>query len=176
MGVDCRINLPDNVTVGNVAKVLGRLAGLPVERYQYNPRTWWAKVDGVEVETTTVPEMVVIRWSGRHTTFHFEYGRGGRLLLPRSTAFWIAAGNRLVDFFGGRIDWNDCDTKDWNRRVRAKTREQNSPEDGEAWDDFQTRLLSLKPLHRDEIDAMRKHAAYPDDSYAFDGDGYLTAR
>lgn len=176
MGTDCRIILPDNVVVGNVSKVLGRLAGLPVERHHHDPRTWWAKVKGAKVETTSVPEMVMIRWGDRHTTYHFEYGPGGRLMLPRSTAFWLAAGNRLIEFFGGSIDWNDCDATDVDREFPAKTRAENSPEDGEPWYDFQDRLMALKPLHRDEIEAMREHAAYASDSYsyAYDEDGYLT--
>lgn len=177
MGVDCRIILPENVNVRNVANVLGRLAGLPVERHVHNPRTWWTVVNGVKVDTTSVPEMVMIRWGDRHTTYHFEYRPGGRLMLPRSTAFWIAAGNRLIEFFGGSIDWSDCDAVDVDREFLAKTRDENSPETGDAWVAFQERLLALKPLHHDEIAAMREHAAYDNDSYlyAYDSGGYLTA-
>lgn len=175
MGVDCRINLPDNVSVRNVASVIGRLAGLPVERFQHDQRTWWAKVAGVKVETTSVPEMVMIRWENRHTTYHFEYEPGGRLLLPRCTAFWIAIGNRLVDFFGGRVDWNDSDATDWDYEVLDKGREANNPQDGEPWYDLQKRLMALKPLTHDEIKAMKPHAAYEDDGYlyAFGPDGHL---
>ncbi len=31
------------------------------------------------------------------------------MLLPRSTSFWLSVGKGLIDFFGGKMDYNDSD-------------------------------------------------------------------
>lgn len=76
---------------------------------------------------------------------------GGRLMMPPSTNFWVAIGKRLVQFFGGSIDYNDCDDVDVNFRRRNNPRHLNSPTDRDAWYKFQNRLLKLKPLTRNEL-------------------------
>lgn len=172
MGVDMRVKLPGNVQVNKVAKVMGAYAGCtPVKRFFPNDSKggWCAEVRDVKVTTTTVPEMAqitidcpMIDGQVSHFCFyHFEPECGvGRLMLPRSTAFWIALMTKVVDFFGGELDYQDCDDVDVNYSVPAKTLEENSPSDGEAWYDFQNRILAIKPLTKDEWQAADQHAAY----------------
>src|SRR5581483_9606267 len=127
MSVDCHITLPDNVRVDNVADVIGIAAGLkPVWEYSDNGKHKWVKVRGVEARSSgVVPGMALIsiRSTGhllvdgedQHSGYyHFEACHDGRLLSVTSTAFWIAVGHRLVDFFGGSIDYQDCDDVEVN--------------------------------------------------------------
>jgi len=118
----------------------------------------------------------MIRFGDRQVTYHFEPDNGaGRLLLPRSTPFWIALGVRLVDFFGGTVDYSDCDSVDVDYQVAAKSALDNGPTDGEAWNVMQQRIIDLKPLSRQEIEAAAAFASYPTDDYGyrFDSDDLL---
>lgn len=172
MGVDMRVKLPANVQVENVAKVMGAYAGC-IKRKAFfinDPKNGWSTVvDGVEVTNTSVIGMVQINLSGdlfdgakNHFCFyHFESSNdGSRLMLPRSTAFWIALMTKVVDFFGGSLDYNDCDNNEDDYVVPEKTHEENSPEDGEAWYNFQNRVLNIVPVTVEEWHAADKHAAY----------------
>lgn len=168
MGVDTRITLPENVRVSDVTRVIGIAAGLKPRRYYFsNGDGWCVDVPGSKVSTTGVPEMVRIELFGdlidgkkQHEVFyHYECEQGGRLLNPRSTAFWIAVGKRLVDFFGGELIYNDCDNKvDYS--VLAKPRIDNSPSDGHLWYNFQERLEKVVPITKEELKYFDSVAAY----------------
>jgi hypothetical protein len=168
MGVDCKIMLPDNVRVKDVAKVIGIAAGL-LPKWDGSHGAKWVEVPGADVKTTSIPEMAVINLDGGHLIdgeskhfvfYHFESSRGGRLMGPRSTAFWLAVAHRLVDFFGGVIDYQDCDSQYCDYGSAANTREENSPEDDEEWVRFQERLFNVKPITKDELLHYNELAAY----------------
>jgi hypothetical protein len=172
MGVDVRVSLPGNVQVRNVANVMGVLAGCPAsKRYFANDPSggWGTAVEGVEVKSTSSPEMAEIRLTGklcdgehRHFCFyHFEPDSGeGRLMMPRSTAFWIAVMTKVVDFFGGTIDYRDSDDSDCDYSVPAKSNQENSAGDGDAWYDLQNRILNIVPVTEEELLAAKEHASY----------------
>lgn len=170
MGVDCRIHLPESVTLYNVAKVIGAVTGCPMKKVPLtgpaDPR-WYVEVPTV-TETTSVPGMACLRilhptvdGEPNHFVFyHFECDTGGRLLMPRSTAFWIAVGCRLVSFFGGHIDFQDCDDEDRDLEFPDLGRQMNSPQDGHAWQQFQERVFALKPITEDDWRACDRFAAH----------------
>ncbi len=172
MGVDCKIYLPANVFVDNVAKVLGALCGCPVEKvplYNKKAEPWSARVGGVEVRSThcvSLAEIFVTRAcvdGQKHSVFyHFETcnNEGMRMLHPRSTAFWIAVGCKLVSFFGGYIDMMDCDDTDADLSFPHKTWRENSPQDGDEWQAFQHRVVDLKPITEAEWRLCDQFAAY----------------
>ena len=172
MGVDCHIYLPPNVCVDNVARVLGVLAGLPtrVKTFGDRPGDWTADIPGVRVQSTAVPTMMrIVLWGplvdgtdGHSVYYHLETcgTEGLRMLHPRSTAFWIAAGIRLVEFFGGHVDFNDCDDAERDFERPHKTWRENSPQDGAEWTDFQNRVMALTPLTEGELRDADQHAAY----------------
>lgn len=172
MGVDMRVYLPANVRVRNVAGVMGAYAGCPVSKdfFRCGGGGWSAHADGVEVKSASLPEMVSIfirtpmvdGETVHHCNYHFESegGRIGRLMLPRSTAFWIALMTRVVDFFGGTIDYQDCDESECDYAVPEKTWQENSPSDGDEWYSFQNRVLAIVPITEDEWNAADKFAAY----------------
>jgi hypothetical protein len=77
--------------------------------------------------------------------YFFEDDSNMRLLTGGSNKFWIEVGKRLIDFFGGYIDYNDCDDikKDFEKE---KPRLKNNPNDGEEWNDFEKEKYNIKPL------------------------------
>lgn len=172
MGVDCQIKLPDNVSIRYVSKVLGVLAGCPPKKSEegfvdvHDARPSRLLFDGIEGCANIVAENIsgdALKTRGGESTlivlYHFEPTGGGRLLMPRSTAFWIAIGKGLVDFFGGRLVYADCDGTVFYD-VKQKSDDENHPEDDDAFWNLQERVFNLKPLTmKDFIDAD-KHAAY----------------
>jgi hypothetical protein len=127
------------------------------------------KVQGVE----EIPEMnhidVTLPDGTRlHVQYHQEVGAkwsGCKLMMPRSTAFWLAMGRRLIEFFGGGLVYSDhdFDGKTFNETVPPKSNDENGPEDGAPWQSFQDRVHAIQPLTRAEVRAMRRHAAYDDE-------------
>lgn len=173
MGVDVKINLPDNVRVKDVAYIIGIAAGCPIqwEKTEHDPDHSWLRVRGVEVKGTSSVEMaeISIRSTGHllvdgedmhYLFYHFESSRGGRSLGPRSTAFWLAVAHRLVDFFGGSIDYQDCDDVEVDYSRPKKPRRLNSPEDGDDYWNFYKRLSEVKPITEEEMQHFDKLAAY----------------
>lgn len=166
MGVDCRIHLRQDCRVDDVAKVIGILAGLKPEKVMFDGRSggYYCQVPGVEVKSSgAVVEMAVIVLSGNlvdgragHSCYyHFEGEPSGRLVSMASTPFWCAVAKGVVDFFGGRVDFNDCDSVQTDYAAKPKGR--NNPTDGEAWGKFQDRMLKLKPLTRADLAKMAKY-------------------
>lgn len=166
MGINCRIMLPDRIRVNDVAEVMGALTRLPVMKqfFQGQDRDWSVRVEGIKVQPSSISECCEIQWitpdNERHfVLYHFEPSEVvGRLMMPRSTAFWVAVGKRLVDFFGGELDYNDCDRKSVD--YRRKRRTDCMPNDGKAWDRFQERKLKITPITDEEYADAAKHAAY----------------
>ncbi len=170
MGVDCRIMLPSNVRLRDVGELLGILSGRKSEKQYFNNNSGWSvRVAGMHFRTyESMPECVAIEWDmpkygGRSVLFHYESGQGQyRLLMPPSTCWWLAAGKRLISFFGGELDYNDCDNTDVDFQRRKKSRQVNAPEDGKPWYIFQERMLKAKAITEEEIQSMVKHAGYGD--------------
>lgn len=171
MGVDCQIRLPGNVKVGYVSEVIGISAGLTAFMSPLSGCKGATHVTVPDVKVVgnlAIPTCCDIALTGRsidgqvnhNVLYHMEPYGGGRLLMPRSTAFWISIGIRLVDFFGGSIDYQDCDDIDEDYAVEEKTDLMNCPEDGEEWQDLQNRIFSLKPIGKKELNRCDKLAAY----------------
>ena len=186
MGVDTKVLLSGDVQIREVGKVLAILAGLPKNRRvldeRSNPGAWY--VDITDISKTTprltyhsvdgVPSMVEIILKGKMVdgeeshivSYHFEPSdgkreHGMRLLYPRSTPFWCAIGKELVKFFGGWIDYNDCDLTEVDFRARyPKLR--NCPSEGKPWQAFQQKMWNLQPITVKDMQAVRKLTGYPD--------------
>ncbi len=173
MGVNCKIMLPNNARLTNVAEVLAILSGQQPRKEQFQSGDGWAvRVDTIRYRTHDyLPQCPTIEWIQHSTVdkveeyhsvmFHYEPEHGShRLIMPPSTAWWLAAGKRLVDFFGGELDYNDSDSTDVDYRKRKKSDEVNSPEDTPEWEVFQQRMFEVKPITEKEIKDMVKHAVY----------------
>jgi len=174
MGLDAYIYLPKDARIRDVAKVMGLLMGLPPV-WDGVSDARWITVDGTSAEgIKEIPECANIYVEapkgeklidGKRIHFcMFHYELSGKysnysLLMPRSTAFWIAVGIGLCKFFGGAIDYNDCDEGGINRRFK-RPRKNNAPEDGKPWDDFQKELETVKPLTKKDIEKAVKFSGY----------------
>lgn len=113
MGVDCKVKLPPGVRVKDVGKVLAILSGAKVEKRSLGRSDGWsAHVPSLAFKDAGVgPTRTVITWidgdqSAQGQLYHFEFRRdGSRGMIGRSYATWIATCRRLVDFFGGEVDY-----------------------------------------------------------------------
>lgn len=168
MGANCKIYLPANVRIHHVARVVGRLSGGVCTRNVLNKTTWAADVADVRVSPTSVISMAEIhitrtcvdRENIHHTFYHFESEGGLRLLAPRSTAFWLIVGARLVDFFGGHVVFNDCGDSETDYDAPHKPNSKNCPEDGSDWQDLQKRIEEIVPITETEWRSWDRYAAY----------------
>lgn len=162
MGVDCRVTLPPEVQLIWVVKVIGAAAGCPVREEDR-----FLRVDGARAQVTSIPEMASIvidrqtvdGEAGHYVNYHFEGDDGGgtHVMIPPSTAFWIAVMRKVVDFFGGTIDYNDCDETDVDYLIKGQ---KNASKTDEEWNALQDRLHTVKPVTKREWRACDKYAAY----------------
>ena len=169
MGMNCKITLPAACRLRDVADVIGALAGLPVQRQYFETCPGWiTRVEGVECSSYAqlgLEGCAKIQYQNpmdgldHQIMYHFEWGKdGSRGLMPSSTPFWIAIGRGLVDFFGGSVDYNDCDDSD----VDYQKPEQPDihAEDDEEWYSLQERKLAVKRITKAEIKELAKVARY----------------
>lgn len=175
MGVDCKIFLPANIRGDDVAKVVGLVAGVKPEKRYFDERRnsgYYCHVPDVKFQVTTIPgianiqlpcDQKLVDGETYHSVYyHFEYihkGVNGRLLSPPSTAFWICVGKKLVDFFGGKVNYNDC-KEEWDYCKPFKHWKKNCPEDGKEFNNLQNRMLSLMPITVAELKEAKKFAVY----------------
>jgi hypothetical protein len=170
MGIDCKVSLPANVRLSDVAKVIGVLLGCEVSKRYLGKGSWSAQVDGVVVQQCSTVGLASIDINKSteggelcvlSALYHYEFSRSGRRgLIFGSTAKRIALCRALAKFFGGWVDYQDCDKRKQDYMLPDKTSTQNSPEDGKEWHVLQNRILKLKPLTSKDIEACEKYAAY----------------
>ena len=174
MGVDAQIYVRRDARVRDVADVMGILAGLKPHKSNF-PGGWSCKVDGVSIAScTSLPECCSIHLDAgldeklidgeqsHNVLWHWEPSEGMdnyHLMMPSSTAFWIAVGIEVCKFFGGCIGYNDCDDQHIDRHIKGM-REINNPEDGKAWDDFQEAKMAVKPLTMEYLKHVDQYASY----------------
>ena len=168
MGVDCKIYLRPETSADLLTEVIGILAGCEKTEIMIGGikesvvRVQDAKMSSVE----TVPTMCYIsfthkgkshRW-GLHFESHSSLIPGGKLLMPRSTAFNIAIGIALVDIFGGYIDYRDDDLS-YSDYIGDPPFIVTSEND-EGFRMLQNILKELEPLSKSDITDYEQHAAY----------------
>jgi hypothetical protein len=175
MGVDIRVTLPPGATLRAAAEVIGIAAGLPWRKRPLgssHPGFWGIAVDDLVVRgIEEIPECARIRWTAPagwkapggvpaegHVLWHHELENGGCGICPQSTAFWICVGRRLVDAFGGTLDYNDCDAVDVDYRRDPPAC--LGATDGKPWQALQARIAATPPITAEEL-REEAHAAYP---------------
>lgn len=177
MGTNVNAMLPAGTRLRDVADVIGILLGC---KKSWNGTARWVEVDGVSRKSSSLPEMVyinvllkgidnpaalAIRKSDGDTyelAYHFEGDQHcGPNLSPKSTAAKIALCRAVIMFFGGSVDYNDCDSTDVNFKVSP--RQPIAPSNGEAWNKFQRSLYTLQPLTEADIATVKHWAVYKED-------------
>lgn len=164
MGCDTRIFLPIDVRIENVSTVMGILAGLKPKKRQISENNTITVCEGVKIEHCGVgslaacanifldhPYTNLIDGELSHYVMYFFEGSDDdpncRMMCPPSTDFWISVGRGLCKFFGGKIDYNDCDSIDIDESF-PKPRHSNRPDDAE-WQQFHDAIYDLKPVSLD---------------------------
>jgi hypothetical protein len=170
MGVDCKIHIPADVKLRDLEVAMGVAAGFCKEKKACG-NSFYVKIEGVKVKgsemfpmcpTIVLEQQTLDKITGHHVMYHLEdsetHGKF-KLLMPRSTPFWIAMGVKLVTIFGGYIDYNDCDEikSDFKRK---KPRKFNDPGDGVEWEELQQALWDIKPITQEDLVAVRGYASY----------------
>ena len=178
MGVNVKCYLAAGTRLRDVAMVAAALLG---NKAAHSPISGsdsiFARVDGVlPFERTSSVEMVymvlkldmnnpaaaaIIKSDGNpyNLSYHYEAGPLGEpLLMPACTAAKIALCVGLVKFFGGKIDFNDCDNRQVDRRY--KPRPDIHATDGEEWDHLQRRIIAVKPLTAADVAKYEKYSGY----------------
>jgi hypothetical protein len=166
MSVSCHVLLPARARINDVAQVMGILAGLKPRREIYvtvsgatvDPSRCLAPM--VEIILREPEGKALIDGAAVHTCYYHFEGRGGKRLLGMpSTDFWTAIAKRLVDFFGGSVDYNDCDEVKID--YEKPTRRVIDAEDGLPWQRFETAKFNVTPLTLEDLVAARRaYAAY----------------
>jgi hypothetical protein len=169
MSADCIILLPGQTRLGDVANVIGILAGCERKNNPLSNNHDNCEVRGIRTEgSKELPECARIyfehKGEKRHVLYHFEcgYDQGtSRLLLPRSTPFWCAVGSALVDLFGGKIAFNDSnfDYDNWDY-INTNSPLWSGKEDNNSWDAKQKALFALNALSDENIAKFDKISAY----------------
>lgn len=171
MDLNANILLPHDSYCHDVANVIGVLSGLRIVR-RTNASYTYLEVPGVEVSQGYFFEGARIDIRGRlvdretrhSVTFFFEDSRNpdfSRLLMPKSTPYWLAIGKGLISFFGGILIYNDDPA---NGFIHVpKWREHYNREDMKENCARQNELFSISPLKSEDLDAMSPFAALSDD-------------
>lgn len=165
MGVDTRIKLSPKARLTDVATVAAILLGCkPTLEPLNGTSSHRCRVKGLETKSSVVETCadIVIHpeyGEARHLLYHFEFDDdGSRGILLRAYAVNIALGVRLVEFFGGEVDFNDSD--DSERDFTAKGLPFCNASDGKEWDTLQKAQYELRPITVSEANQYTKHAAY----------------
>lgn len=156
------VRLPKDVCVGDVATVIGLLLGNKRIQNPIGIGGWFTSAVGTEVKAL-LPDLptcphISIALPGRRrfdVMFHYEFDaqRYGLMLPYKSDS--IALARRLVEFFGGEVDYNDCDSK-LRDYACGTPRDSNFVEDGKAWQEFQHAMYDIRPITQQEIEACKR--------------------
>lgn len=171
MGVDARIILPANVRLNAVCRVIGRALDLPTTKRPLGKDyegSWSCEVEGIKLDITKAggyesPHVNIIVPNKYDAYYSFEAEGGRRSLSNRSTALFISVGKRLVDFFGGRLQYRD-DVDDiiigQYTDLRVRSNAENMPGDGDPWQRFQQRIFDVEPVNNELLQWSKSKAYY----------------
>jgi hypothetical protein len=144
MGVDSKICLPGNVRLNTVCDVVSVLLAAPVSKTPLkgsNEGAWYARPgDGVvkfqvykqvPCMTSVTIDDIDPRITGNKAYgfgYHFEFDKGScRGIIQRAWACNIVLFKRLADFFGGIVDYNDCDNVEEELQSQVQERRHELP-------------------------------------------------
>ena len=162
MGCDCIITLPPRVRSYDVSKVVAIAGGAP-KKLEGKHDSIFLQVER-KLEPSSVAscsEITFVNLFGEHShvLYHYEFGDGNRGMMPRSTAFWIAIGRKVVKLFGGHLYYNDCAENEKPDEFYQSSYWINS-KDGEDWVKLQKAMFAIQPITKEEYEDAAKFAAY----------------
>jgi len=168
MGCDCNIYLQGDALSHDIMSVLGILLGFEKTQESFNHSS---KFDYVAVKDVaygysdgnnhkifakagfSTPQHFTIEilrnsldkeWHMLGCHFEYQY----LLLSGGSSKFWKTVGTELVKFFGGYIDYDDCDAYDMDFSAVCPRIEGNRHENNPEFRLFQEELWALQPIEK----------------------------
>lgn len=186
MGVDSKIYLKNHASVEKVYDVMAVILGaektfkgeddVDFKEESSPTNTWRIKVnhsngDQLEYKAPTYFDIRVNDNCGNTFSSLFFYDldddkyaqNGEKALNPRASATWIAIGKKLVEFFGGKLMYADCedgnDPKNWLINEKGLySPEINHCDD--RWYNYHNALSKIKPLTAEDILENKDVCAY----------------
>lgn len=190
MGIDVKIFLNQHAKAEHVFEVIQKIVGHDFNyktfdskkniKYNFNEPTskenpWYYKplksdYNHIEIKNTDYFVFHFKDCVGSHyqSLFHFDIEDddfdNGKLMGPRSCANWGAIGKRLVDFFGGKMMYADCqdpdDVKNWHIGKNPKYPPRKKGQDSDdRWYQYYNVLAKEPILTKDEILNMKDFCA-----------------
>jgi hypothetical protein len=161
MSVSCHAYLPPSATPQDVASVLGVAQGLAWEMKSIGDiqalRVNWLRAKSSDL----APSMVLIDLPDSYRlTYHYDgfsphpeigltFPPGYRCLVGPSCRQVAALFTKIVDLFGGIIDYADDD--DSFRDYVVPARYDYTPSDGEEWQEWQYLMSSVSAVNEDDL-------------------------
>ena len=157
MSVNTYILLPNEARPEDVLLVLGILCGKKATMQPLGESSEHVVVEGVSLQAAPnqfgCGRMVVDGICSLFCIANSQNGQRGDYAVK--TGFWIPCpcndyyqrlGVELVRFFGGEVDFNDCDSTDVD--FAWSTAPDLMAVNGQAWNDLQKRIFAVKPIKR----------------------------
>ena len=169
MGINSNCYIPNDVRADDLVQAIAYLCGAERIRKSLTDGSFAAHVKRQEVSTEPNKPASLVKIESTHRMQYFEIviepttcdnqrHLGSLFLFPSSehknrmtlnggvSKFWKEIGRALVDFFGGEVDDNDCDSVQVDYK-KKKPRKSNCPDDGQDWGEFQNAMLNMPKLY-----------------------------
>lgn len=161
MASSAKLSLPPNVQVRLVATVAGLCMGRKANLVEVDKAGSYVEADGVTVTLCGVVGLADINipspdpavWDEPTLlVYHFESDPDGRRIVTApSEARYLALFTKLVNFFGGRLDYDDCDRVECDLEMMDRTNRANAPVSDVDYAILQERLLAIEPVEAKDI-------------------------
>ena len=170
MGVSTIIYLPPNVRIKDVCTAMGILSGGKIIKHKCINNSkpfFYVETDNIKVEKSTskyndyfninitIKDENVLKMNecsgqgNRASAFWFfenERLPGWRYISFGCREYSEKLGKALVEFFGGKVDCDDCDDIKYDIEINPKPDSFNNHSENEDYDKFQIAISNLKPL------------------------------
>lgn len=179
MGVDAKIILKNHASVNKVFDVMARVLGAEIElnyrakdnidlsQPSSSENSWTPKVihnpkDSIEFKDFTFFEINLKDICGNEYNSLFFYDlddsedckNGERLLAPKSSACWLAVGEKLVEFFGGKLVFADCEDSNDPENIYVVDEGLYSSSinhSDDRWYSYNNALKNIQPITAEDV-------------------------
>ena len=157
MGANINLVLPHAACVADVAKIMGKLAGVDT-RVRIEPCTDLPSLVTIQLDAPG-GKTFVDGEKEHYCYYHFE-GIEGRTLTPKDFGWWVAMSKGLIDFYGGKATHDINNEVIYAKPKRPVKYINGDSLDGEDWRRFKARIENVKPFSEDEWKACVPESAY----------------
>jgi hypothetical protein len=169
MGIDTHLFLPGDVQIRDVGDVAAILLGHEPELKPLTATSDHVDVKGIRIRGyEDIPGCAEINIEATEDmeyarsiffTYEVEGRPGERLASLRANAEGIALFVKLAEFFGGTVDFNDCDDEEEDVK-KSRPRGGNSTHEDGDFDRMQRRKMNVRAMSYSFVRSFEKHASY----------------